>query len=193
MRGARLSPAQQRSLATRRRPRKPLARRPGTAAKGAAWRVVPLVVLLAAATLLEPLCARVQAGDEARGRPTSPLVVAQTQLLGLPKLRQYEPIGELRDVHYDFGKAAIRPADVAILDANAAWLRANPNYLLLIEGHCDSQGPASRKNELRLRLRAHRGDETHRVGCRAPGIAVWGGSDEQCRQSRGSRHCRAIR
>jgi 3-oxoacyl-[acyl-carrier-protein] synthase-3 len=41
--------------------------------------------------------------------------------------------------------------------------------------------------------RAHRGDQAHRVGCRAPGVALWGGSDEHCRQCRGSRYCRTLR
>ena len=35
---------------------------------------------------------------------------------------------------------AIRPADAKILDANGAWLNANPGYLVLIEGHCDERG-----------------------------------------------------
>ena len=55
-------------------------------------------------------------------------------------MREYEAISELRDIHFDSGGAVIRPADAKILDANAAWLRANPNQLLLIEGHSDARG-----------------------------------------------------
>jgi peptidoglycan-associated lipoprotein len=55
-------------------------------------------------------------------------------------------------VYFDFGKATIRPDDVKVLDANAAWLRANPGYILLIEGHCDSRGAAAAKNEFNLDL-----------------------------------------
>jgi len=67
-------------------------------------------------------------------------------------VRNYEPIPELRDIYFDFGKTVIRPGDVKILDANAAWLRANPGHLVLIEGHCDNRGATNRKNELNMDL-----------------------------------------
>jgi peptidoglycan-associated lipoprotein len=67
-------------------------------------------------------------------------------------VRDYEPVPQLRDIYFDFGQATIRPDDVKILDANAAWLRANPDVLVLIEGHADSRGVTSRKNELNLDL-----------------------------------------
>ena len=34
----------------------------------------------------------------------------------------------------------IRPGDAKILDASATYLKANPNQLVLIEGHCDERG-----------------------------------------------------
>ena len=84
--------------------------------------------------------------------PTAPVAPAPApeQPIGLPRVRDYEPIPELRDIHFDFGKAVIRPGDVKILDANAAWLRANPGHLVLIEGHCDNRGPTKTKNELNM-------------------------------------------
>lgn len=72
--------------------------------------------------------------------------------IGLPRTRDYEPNPQLRDVYFDFGKAVIRPDDVKILDANAAWLRAHPDYLVLIEGHTDSRGTTDNKNELNMDL-----------------------------------------
>ena len=95
--------------------------------------------------------------------PSVPVVLAQAaapvttapprdQPIGLPRLRDYEPIAELQDIHFDFGKAVIRPGDMKILDANAAWLRANPGHLLLIEGHCDNRGATNIKNELNMAL-----------------------------------------
>jgi len=51
-------------------------------------------------------------------------------------------------VHFDFDKAVIRRGDVKILDASAGWLKANPEQLLLIEGHCDERGT----NEYNLAL-----------------------------------------
>src|SRR5262245_11889388 len=72
--------------------------------------------------------------------------------VGLPRVRDYEPVAGLRDIHFDFGKAVIRAEDVRILDANAAWLRANPAQLVLIEGHCDNRGAARNKNEFNMDL-----------------------------------------
>src|SRR5436309_14096203 len=74
------------------------------------------------------------------------------QPIGLPRVSDYKPIPELRDIHFDFGAAAIRPGNLKILDANAAWLRAHPRLLLLIEGHCDNRGATSRKNEFNIDL-----------------------------------------
>jgi peptidoglycan-associated lipoprotein len=87
--------------------------------------------------------------------PRPPLVLAQAapeQPIGLPRVRDYERIPELRDIYFDVGAATIRPRDLKILEANAAWLRANPGYLVLIEGHCDAQGATSRKNEFNMNL-----------------------------------------
>lgn len=86
--------------------------------------------------------------------PSAPVAPAPApeQPIALPRVRDYEPIPELRDIHFDFGKAVIRPGDVKILDANAAWLRANPGHLVLIEGHCDNRGGMNRKNEFNMDL-----------------------------------------
>ena len=54
--------------------------------------------------------------------------------------REYRPHRALKDIHFDFDRSSVRPADVRILDASAAWLKANPTQLLLIEGHCDDRG-----------------------------------------------------
>ena len=48
----------------------------------------------------------------------------------------------LNNIYFDFDKYNIRPGDAKILDANAAWLKSNPNNLVLIEGHCDERGTA---------------------------------------------------
>jgi peptidoglycan-associated lipoprotein len=91
--------------------------------------------------------------------PRPPCVLAQVapapppeQPIGLPRVRDYEPIPQLRDIYFVLGKAVIRPGDVKILDANAAWLRVNPGHLVLIEGHCDNRGATNRKNELNMDL-----------------------------------------
>ncbi|HEY7542182.1 MAG TPA: peptidoglycan-associated lipoprotein Pal [Methylomirabilota bacterium] len=50
------------------------------------------------------------------------------------------PSDNLKPIHFAFDSANIRPADAKTLDASAKWLAANPNQLLLIEGHCDERG-----------------------------------------------------
>ena len=91
---------------------------------------------------------------QAHPAPTVPATPAAPpeQPIGLPRVRDYEPIPELRAIYFDFGAAVIRPGDAKILDANAAWLRAHPTQLVLIEGHCDSRGATSRKNEFNMDL-----------------------------------------
>jgi len=47
---------------------------------------------------------------------------------------------DVRPIYFAFDRDAIRPGDAKILDANAAWLKENDAYLVLIEGHCDERG-----------------------------------------------------
>src|SRR5690348_5482763 len=54
--------------------------------------------------------------------------------------KEYRANDALKEIHFAFDKADIRPDDGKILDANAAWLKANPSQLVLIEGHCDERG-----------------------------------------------------
>ena len=65
-----------------------------------------------------------------------------------PAPKAFEPTAELRAIHFDFDRYEIRRGDAEILDANARWLKANPNHLVLIEGHCDDRGT----NEYNLAL-----------------------------------------
>jgi peptidoglycan-associated lipoprotein len=57
-----------------------------------------------------------------------------------PVLREYIPVVDLKDIHFDFDRAEIRPDDARLLDLNADWLRRHPRLLLLIEGHADERG-----------------------------------------------------
>ena len=56
--------------------------------------------------------------------------------------KEYRANDALKQIHFAFDKADIQPADTQILDASAAYLKANPNQLVLIEGHCDERGTA---------------------------------------------------
>jgi peptidoglycan-associated lipoprotein len=46
----------------------------------------------------------------------------------------------LKDIHFDFDKYDVRPADEAVLKENAAFLKNNPKMKIQIEGHCDERG-----------------------------------------------------
>jgi peptidoglycan-associated lipoprotein len=62
--------------------------------------------------------------------------------------KEYRANDALKRIQFAFDKADIRPDDAKILDASAAYLKANPNQLVLIEGHCDERGT----NEYNLAL-----------------------------------------
>ncbi len=62
--------------------------------------------------------------------------------------KEYRANDALKRIHFAFDKADIRPDDAKVLDASAAYLKANPNQLVLIEGHCDERGT----NEYNLAL-----------------------------------------
>ena len=73
-----------------------------------------------------------------------------------PEVRTFAAVPELQDVFFEFDKYDIRPADTRTLDANAAWLKSNPNHLVLIEGHADERGT----NEYNLALGERRAKST---------------------------------
>ena len=54
--------------------------------------------------------------------------------------RGYSALVDLADIHFDFDKYEIRPAEAEVLDKHASWLRQNADRLILIEGHCDERG-----------------------------------------------------
>jgi len=68
-----------------------------------------------------------------RGGPATGGAVAR------PNPGEFSEAAELKDVHFDFDKYDIRPADAALLDADAAWLKTG-TFPVLIEGHCDERG-----------------------------------------------------
>jgi peptidoglycan-associated lipoprotein len=47
---------------------------------------------------------------------------------------------ESEPIYFDFDESILKPQARAILEKKASWLRANPEYSLRIEGHCDERG-----------------------------------------------------
>lgn len=46
----------------------------------------------------------------------------------------------LKTVHFDFDKYNIRSDQAPLMQANASWLKANPNVNVIVEGNCDERG-----------------------------------------------------
>jgi peptidoglycan-associated lipoprotein len=59
-----------------------------------------------------------------------------------PRNEDYVAVAELKPIHFDFDKAALRPDAVDALTNNTAWLKENADTLVLIEGNCDERGTA---------------------------------------------------
>ena len=91
------------------------------------------------------------------GAPGAPGTAGSPSRPGTPpSLRDFAAADVLKDIHFDFDKYDIRPGDAKVLDENAKWLKANPNHLILIEGHCDERGT----NEYNLALGERRAKST---------------------------------
>jgi len=73
--------------------------------------------------------------------PPPPPVAAPTPPPPAPP-KEYRANDVLKQIFFAFDKADIRPDDAQTLTASAAYLKANPNLLVLIEGHCDERGTA---------------------------------------------------
>ena len=72
--------------------------------------------------------------------PTAATTTPAPSSTARPVVQDFAAVPELADVFFDFDKYDIRPGDAKTLDANANWLKSNPNHLVLIEGHCDERG-----------------------------------------------------
>ena len=88
--------------------------------------------------------------------PTAATTTPAPSSTARPAVQDFAAVPELVDVFFDFDKYDIRPGDAKTLDANANWLKSNPNHLVLIEGHCDERGT----NEYNLALGERRAKST---------------------------------
>jgi peptidoglycan-associated lipoprotein len=76
--------------------------------------------------------------------PIAPAPVAPPTAAPSPPAppKEYRANDALKSIFFAFDKSDIRPGDAKVLDATAAYLKANPSQLVLIEGHCDERGTA---------------------------------------------------
>jgi peptidoglycan-associated lipoprotein len=57
-----------------------------------------------------------------------------------PAPKEFVAVADLADIRFDFDKFGIRPDAARVLDRSVTWLKSNPKYAVLVEGHCDERG-----------------------------------------------------
>jgi len=100
-------------------------------------------------------------------------------------VKEFHPAHEMSDVHFDFDRYDIRPQDEPALQSNAAWLRSNRNYLVLIEGHSDERGTAEYNvalGERRAKM-AQNYLVSHGIDSRRISVISYGEHRQQCMES----------
>jgi len=107
-----------------------------------------------------------------------------------PTIEGFEPALELGPVFFAFDRAEIRTADAKTLEKNAHWLRAHPEYRVVVEGGADQRGTVPYNRALAERranaVKAHligRGVPAERIiavsygeewpTCRVQGESCW--------------------
>ena len=104
----------------------------------------------------------------------------------LPSPQDFKEAAGLRDVYFDFDRAALRAEDARVLETNAKWLLDHPGTQVLIEGHADERGT----NEYNLALGENRArvtrDQLVARGVAASRITLVSYGEERptCRESR---------
>lgn len=73
--------------------------------------------------------------EEARARALEEQALREQRAAAAAKERF-----ENQDIHFDFDKSSLTPAAQAILRDKAAYLMANANVSVIVEGHCDERG-----------------------------------------------------
>ena len=118
------------------------AKRPATTAATAAPAPAP------ASRAASPEPAPATAARAPSAAAAAPATTASASAAPRPSPREFAAVDALKAVYFDFDQYDIRPEDARTLDANATWLKANAENLVLIEGHCDERGT----NEYNLAL-----------------------------------------
>jgi outer membrane protein OmpA-like peptidoglycan-associated protein len=77
--------------------------------------------------------------DPAPG-PIAPAPDTAGPELAPERIAEFAPRDELKDVHFASGQVQVQRNDLAALDAAVAWLKSNPNQLVILEGYTDAAG-----------------------------------------------------
>jgi peptidoglycan-associated lipoprotein len=110
------------------------------------WMMVLVVCVFAASLLGFSSCAKKQVKADETAKPAevkkaapAPAPAPADDSDRQAKLREIKAF-ESENIYFDFDKSELKPASRAVLEKKAGWLRANPQYKLKIEGHCDERG-----------------------------------------------------
>ena len=100
----------------------------------------------AAATVPAPQAAQPspQTAETPVTRPAAPAETPVQPAAAAPAAAQPGAPGPspLKDVFFDYDKAAVRDDQKAALNDNVGWLKGNSGAKVLLEGHCDERGTA---------------------------------------------------
>jgi peptidoglycan-associated lipoprotein len=117
------------------------------------WMMVLVVCVFAASLLGFSSCAKKQVKTDEAAKPAAVKQAApaapsddadrQRRLAELEKQQKLQAeirAFESENIFFDFDKSELKPAARTVLEKKAGWLRANSQYKLKIEGHCDERG-----------------------------------------------------
>jgi peptidoglycan-associated lipoprotein len=138
--------------------------------------VARVVVLAAGLAIFVAALPLVQAGEPQSRVQVALNRAAETQPRYIPKapdgVGEFAAIPQLKPIHFAFDRADVRRSEAAIVDADAAWLRANPDYAILVSGHADQRGTSAYNLALGERRAMALRDQLVARGVRADRIAL---------------------
>ena len=97
-----------------------------------------LVLSLFVAFVAGPVFAQSQLAASAE----APAIGAASSAVDLPPnpTAMQEVRDNVKDIHFDFDRADLRPEDRSTLAADAQWLKSHPDMIVTIEGDADERG-----------------------------------------------------
>ncbi len=131
-------------------------------------RTMTLTALAVGVVLLASCATRPATSIPAGGADTT-MATRAIQAIGGQDLALIQP---LTDVHFDTGRAEIRPEDATLLEGDVKWLQAHPDTRARIEGHADERASVAYNHALGARRAAAVGDFLVARGIRAERLTV---------------------
>lgn len=108
--------------------------------------VVPAAYVAPDTTPNQPAVEHVAVDNSNQAAHVKPLVPA------FPANQEQDRLRDMHTVFFYFDKSELTPEAKAVLNTDAAWMKANPTVRVRVEGHCDERGT----NEYNLALGSRR-------------------------------------